>query len=370
MIRNNLVDVFLTLLKAGLWENDVQLLQFGIIDFGEVLRLAEEQSVVGLIAAGLEHIVDCKPEKTDSLQFVGQTMQMEQRNTAMNIFVAELIEKMREDGILALVVKGQGIAQCYERPLWRACGDVDLLLDDRNYQSAKVYLTHLAESVDQESGKHLGMRIGNWVVELHGNLHCGLSSRMDFVIDEVQRAVFDGAEVRPWSNGKTQVLLPAEGNDVIFIFTHFIKHFYKGGLGLRQVCDWARLLWSFKDTLDYSLLESRIRRAGLMSEWKAFAAFAVVFLGMPADAMPLYSSKTIWKRKADRIWKFILVSGNFGHNRDSKYRQYPFYLKKFYAMSRRLGDLVNHSLIFPMDSIRFLPIIIMNGVKAAIKGIG
>ena len=27
-------------------------------------------------------------------------------------------------------------------------------------------------------------------------------------------------------------MLPSANNDVVFVFTHFLKHFYKGGIGL------------------------------------------------------------------------------------------------------------------------------------------
>lgn len=72
---------------------------------------------------------------------MGQTLQLEQRNKAMNDFIACLAEKMRRVGIYSLLVKGQGVAQCYERPLWRACGDVDFLLSLSNFEKAKCFLT-------------------------------------------------------------------------------------------------------------------------------------------------------------------------------------------------------------------------------------
>ena len=55
--------------------------------------------------------------------YIGQTLQIEQRNRAINEFVARLIGELRKADVYTLLVKEQGIAQCYERPLWRACGD-------------------------------------------------------------------------------------------------------------------------------------------------------------------------------------------------------------------------------------------------------
>ena len=72
--------VFLSLVRAGLWEQDVQLLQFGKINFKEIYRRAQTQSVVGLVAAGIEHITDIKAPQFFALQIVGDTIHIEQQN--------------------------------------------------------------------------------------------------------------------------------------------------------------------------------------------------------------------------------------------------------------------------------------------------
>lgn len=368
---DNNTQAFLALVRAGLWEQDVRLSKFGNIDYTQVLSLAEEQSVVGVVAAGLEQVADVTVPKEDVLQFVGQTLQLEQKNSAMNQFIEVLIQKMRAQGIYAILVKGQGIAQCYEKPHWRACGDVDLLLSDDNYEKAKAFLRPLASIVETEGEyqKHLSLTINSWVVELHGSLRTQLSSQVDRMIDKTQKAVFYDGQVRSWMNGKTQVFLPGADNDVIFIFTHFLKHFYKGGLGLRQICDWSRLLWTYRDAIDVRLLEEWLRNAGLMSEWKAFAAFTVEYLGMPVEAMLLYDGGGRWKRKARRIKDFVLMSGNFGHNRDRSYFvKYPYVIRKFCSFGRRVGDMFCHARIFPLDSIRFLSSIVFHGIQDAVRG--
>ncbi len=91
--------------------------------------------------AGLEHVIDTKAPQEISLSLVGEALQLEQRNKSMNKFVADLVVKMRSVDIYAILVKGQGITQCYERPLWRACGDIDLLLSDSNYHKAVDFLS-------------------------------------------------------------------------------------------------------------------------------------------------------------------------------------------------------------------------------------
>ena len=320
MTNNNTnlnTDVFFSLLSAGLWEKEVWLSQYNNIDYTSIMQLAEEQSVVGLITAGLEHVTTIMPQE-EVLQFVGQTIQLEQRNQAMNRFIADLISKMRKEGVYTLLLKGQGVAQCYARPLWRANGDVDLFMSDDNYAKAKELLVSLATTVEKEyvREKHLGITINGWMVELHGRLYSGLSSKIERELDEVRYDTFYGGSVRSWDNGGVQVFLLKAENDVFYVFTHILQHFYKEGVGLRQICDWCRLLWTYRDSLNHKLLEERLMRARLMTEWNAFAAFAVDYLGMPIEAMPFYSPEAKWKRKADRINKHILSVGNMGHNRD------------------------------------------------------
>lgn len=388
-------EAFFALLRAGLFPvhgegGMVHDSSFKDVDWEKVYLLAEEQSVVGLVAAGIEAVqgswtsqatrssaglkVHGSPlvPKVLLLQWIGEVQVIEQRNKDMNAFIAALIEKLRKRDVYTLLVKGQGVAQCYEKPLWRTCGDVDLILSFDNYCNAKEYLTKIASHVDaeREDTLHLGMTIDGWVVELHGSLRCGLAKRVDRGNDELQESIFYGGNVRSWMNGGTQVFLPRADEDVIYVFTHILEHFYKGGIGLRQICDWCRLLYTCKDSLNHGLLESRIQEMGLMTEWKAFAAMAVDYLGMPAEAMPLYSSEKKWSRKGDKICAFVMEVGNFGHNRDnSYYAKYPFLIRKLYSFGRRCGDLFRHARIFPLDSLKFFPYMMYNGVKAALNGV-
>ena len=343
MDRN--LSVFFELVRAGLWENDVRLAPYGEVDYAEVLQLAEEQSVVGLIAAGIEHIVDKRPQKKDVLQFIGRTVQLEQRNQAMSWFTAEVVERMYKEGLHPLLVKGQGLAQCYERPSWRSVGDVDFFFAKEEFRKAADFFTDLSGNVVQDARytKSFGVVIDPWFIEIHGTLRSGLSTRLDKVIDAVQANTFTNGEKRVWRVGKTDVQLPCVDNDVFLVFTHFVRHCYKGGVSLRQVCDWCRLLWTYRSEFDVAMQERWIHKAGLMGEWQALAALAVEYLGMPAEAMPLVGSDvqgsgSRLSRKAERLLSFILAGGGKHKVRDT------------FALAK----------IFPGNTVKFLPSIFLN----------
>ena len=368
--KNKNLKTFFALLRVGLWGNgNLDIRIDGATEWQEVYRLATEQSVLGLVLAGLEHS-DVKPPQILLLQWIGEVQVIEQRNKEMNAFVAELIEKLRRNEIYVLLVKGQGVAQCYEKPLWRSSGDVDLLLSNNNYLKAKSALKSIASEVANEDAttKHQAMVINGFDVELHGKMPFTLSMRVEAGIDEVLDDLFCRGNIRSWDCNGTQVFLPSPDNDVILVFTHFLHHFFIEGVGLRQICDWCRLLYTYRDSLNYGLLESRIRKMGLMSEWKAFGALAIEYLGFPKDSMPLLNVdvdlNANLKKKADRIMELVLECGNFGHNKDLSYRvKYKGFTYKLVSLWRRLCDFRRFATIFPLDAPQFFVTYVTGKVK-------
>ena len=94
MAQDNNVKAFLALLRAGLWEqvndnvNDNENFVDGLsVNWADVIRLAEEQSVVGIVAAGVERLSDYSLPLTEKLTLLGKCQLIEQQNVAMNQFL-------------------------------------------------------------------------------------------------------------------------------------------------------------------------------------------------------------------------------------------------------------------------------------------
>ena len=94
-MSNNNITAFYSLIRAGLWADvDVHLDLNKKVDWDEVYQLAEEQSVIGLVLAGLEHSI-VKPPQELLLQWIGEVQMLEQQNKAMTQVVRKLVDKMR-----------------------------------------------------------------------------------------------------------------------------------------------------------------------------------------------------------------------------------------------------------------------------------
>lgn len=128
------------------------------------------------------------------------------------------------------------------------------------------------------------------------------------------------------------------------------------------------MLWRYRGIIDTAGLWLRLDVMGIMSEWKAFAAYAVEYLGMPAEAMPLYSENAKWSRKAARINAFVLEVGNFGFKQRRDFCGMSYIGRKIKSFWVRLSDMLRHFWIFPLDSVRFFGGVLLSGLHAAVRG--
>ena len=205
-------------------------------------------------------------------------------------------------------------------------------------------------------------------MELHGTMRSELWKGIERELDDIQRNIFYDGKVRSWICCKTQVFMPYFDEDVFYVFSHILHHYFRGGIGLRQVCDWCRLLWAYRDSVNLFLLESRLKKAGMMTEWKTFAALAVNALGMPYEAMPFYENSYKWQRKAERVLTFIMETGNFGHNRDLSFRQEQSAIKRKVQIFLYItGDSVRHFRNFPLDSIKVWWCMMKKGLNSLVR---
>ena len=78
-MANQSTEAFFELLRAGLWGTNAQLSRFKEVDFKKIFQTADEQSVLGLVATGIENTHDSKIPQEDALAFVSSTLQIEQQ---------------------------------------------------------------------------------------------------------------------------------------------------------------------------------------------------------------------------------------------------------------------------------------------------
>ncbi len=348
--------LFFALLRSGLWGEATELPDAvpGEDDWENVYNSAMSQTVVGLVTDGASACPAGYVPKAVSLKLMSALIKTEKTNAVIDSHVARFVSMLESGGVQPVLVKGQAVAQCYIHPSGRMPGDIDLVIDPKQYEAAKAVIIPAADSVNGEtlSNLHFGAMFGPVELELHGTVRTSLGQKINDSLDSAQALLHREGGCRFWNCLGTRVRIPSADFDALFIFTHMLQHFYCGGLGLRQICDWARVLHTNCGDIDRALLESRLARMGLLSEWKAFVGFLVVYLGLPEEEAPLYDAG--YSSKTGKLWRYIERVGNFGTKRGLRDRSKdPYLIRKVESLIVNSQDFLHHAGIFPLDSLRF-----------------
>ncbi len=361
---------FFALLRSGLW-NEVPDSAFfaGSVDWEALYRLASEQTVVPMVADGInllpKRFLPKEPERMDP--FLGDMVLTAQRNAKLDGFIPKLFRSM--EGIPAVLVKGQSLAVDYPEPARRQPGDIDLLVLPSSYEAAKAALLPKATKVLDEEREilHQGMYFKSVEVEVHGSISTLMSRKLDRKLAALLAEQFDGRELPTVEIAGTPVPVPEAGFNAVYIFVHFLQHYWSGGVGLRQLVDWTVFTSVHKRDIHPVLLETTLRDLGLLHLWQAFTGFAQEYLGCPAEKLPLAKAPD-----ADRnagIWMHLERSGNFGKRTDRTRGKESWLMRKVHSFWQKVVcDRLRHFRVFPRESLRFFLGAFGYGLQRLAKG--
>jgi len=299
---------------------------------------AQRQAVAGIIACGIERLPkEQQPPQTILLQWIGLTLQIEQRNKLTTKVCGEVVGQMEKDGLRCCVLKGQANHRYYPEGMAkrRACGDIDVwavsgerlaVRDERKsvngYRLSKGSVREVLEYVDahwERTGLcwlHCNFTDKSGVpVEVH--FHPSFFSRPKYnkrfqsYFSDIERCV-----VRETIDGVEIPVMRVE-EDVIYQMNHIYRHLIDEGVGLRQVVDYYWLLRRFQDSC-FKVKEMAFDCEGLKEvvKWLGMRKFAgaLMYVLMELLGMP---EKYLLFEPSEKDGKFlmeeILMSGNFGH---------------------------------------------------------
>ena len=363
-------DQFFALLRSGLWNEVPERGLFAEgVDWEALYRLAAAQTVTPLVTDGINRLprelLPAEPERMDP--FLGDMMSTANRNHVLDAFVPKLFRAL--EGIPVVLVKGQSLAQDYPDPERRQPGDIDLLLLPESYEAAKAVLLPKATTVLDEEKEiwHQGMRCRSIEVEIHGSISTLMSRKLDRQLAALLEEQFDGRPFPTVSIGGADIPVPDADFNALYVFVHFLQHYWSGGVGLRQLVDWMTFVSVHKRDIHPVILEKRLEALGLLNIWKVFTGFVQEYLGCPAEKLPLAAAPDAGKNA--RIWKYIRRCGNFGKNVDRTRKEEPYLVRKVHSFWRLVvADRLRHFAVFPRESVRIFLGAFGYGLQRLAKG--
>ena len=272
------VEGFFALLRAGLGaagdsfadarndngsdaRNDIVLSE---AEWEEVLSLASQQSVSGIVYAG----VSALPEEVSVPDSVTLSLMAEAgRIRRRSALVAGVLDKVMEqfEGLSPVVMKGPAVAAFYPSPELRESGDIDLF-----------FPAGVTAPSAPDGSSHL---------------------RIDGIDIDIHSAYFD-------LGLKPKVAVPSPEATLLMLSAHILKHAFSSGTGLRQICDIAL---AYKE-LDYDddMLKALWKECSIVRWNNLLSSFIRQYLGIEA---PLVKEDSA----TDRLLGIVLEGGNFGH---------------------------------------------------------
>ena len=317
------------LLRGELWGTKLSFSQLSHTEFEELMEMAGEQTVTGLVG-------DCliknniKLEREDALGLYAKMKAIEKANARVNENLVSFVKFMERKGIDYIIVKGQVAGSFYPNPNARMSGDVDLYFVGDNYQKIKSLVEQrLGKQLSKLSdGKHVEFEVNGVIFELHDKLSRLATRKHQAYWDQmIDNAILEGTDT-VIINGKEIKTLSSTYN-AMYIFVHLFYHMTASGVGLRQLCDWAMILAqsAFQDfqvkndnvnanpnkksSLNREDLGGSLKELGYFKAYKAMGAFLVEYLGLPEEQFPFVLTEKD-RKWVETIKKNILKRGNFG----------------------------------------------------------
>ena len=333
----------LILLRKALWVGNSNV-ELSATEFSSILKLAEEQTVFGLVFDVLKDMsFDGMSNRMPIYEAIGQSELIKQQNGRVNKELSSFVYECDRTGLNYFVVKGQVIACLYPHPELRQPGDIDFLIN----QILQIFPDVAFPQYFPE--KEFAFNHNGITYELHTRL-------VDFGCKK-HRVLWEDIIAKEWSqyfyvdidDVKVRTLSPTV--NAIYLFLHLFFHLIREGVSLRQFCDWAVFLHHYRNTIDKQQLTEIIQALDMQNAYKAFGCVLVDELGLPEDEFPMLitDENRRWK---ERILDDVFSGGNFGKQNHHAKTSIGF---KFETLQLAIRNCIRYHKLAPSEMRMMIP---------------
>ena len=281
-------NTFLSLLRAGLWKQDLQLPSvLDAAEWEQLLALSRGQAVMGLFLKGIAQLpADQQPPEEIQPILVTMEEAFSRANARYARVQGELLQQLADAGLHPVIQKGSEAAKYYANPSARQVGDIDLYLPKGEFSRAWKFFP----TAQMASDGALVLARDLVTIELHPRYY-----------DIHRRAE----------------KLPEPGSpcgEILLLSAHIFKHVIGHGLGCKQLCDMAVSLARLDGKYDKAELRAALKCAGLLRWHNLLCSLLVADFGLDpacclADFRPV---------DPERLRRIVRNSGHFAHHAPTK----------------------------------------------------
>ena len=312
-VRNKVL--FFDLLHSGMWgcEPDLSLYDSFEPDWIYICRLANKHAVLGWIYDGIDALPEnMRPRKEIQLKLFSMLLNIEKSNRILDFTIKEISKIYNSANIPFILLKGQGIASCYNRPNHRQPGDIDVYIGKEKYECANKLLSEngaVSMHLENLKDKHRCFEFKGVTIENHLDI-------VRFYTSDYSEAWKIFQEEKMYSEcgivnfGDEKVYVPSPYFNSIYLLLHILQHLQSSGIGLRQLCDFMTVIRNSASNFDKDIWIADIRSLGLEHAYGVMACIGNIYFGIDCSLFPFYDSK--YTELAHKMMNDILEGGNFG----------------------------------------------------------
>ena len=308
----NTQDLFLELLRSGLWGTSPTPAHFVHADWDAVFKLADIQTVGTIVLDGVALLPkDVHPPLGIKMRRIGAMQQVERTNALHRKALAAIHATLAKEGIREVYMKGQMAGMRYPNPLHRQPGDIDFAVARQDFPRTLQALSSIGKVDFGMVHEHHGMAWINGVtVEPHYKVHNFQRPSTDKAMQSMFEDVFPDHLVKVDIDCGGLPSFPPTFESV-FLVSHMVNHVYEEGLGLRQIVDYAMFLNQCGGDIMVEQHTAYLRRMRMFRAWRLFTCICERQLGLklPAFVEP-FSKKE--EEMAQRLFDDVMRVGNFG----------------------------------------------------------
>lgn len=250
----------------------------GSVDWGRFAALAGKHAVFPLVYGALKRL-DGVPAGVLADARAASAFAAVQLEKYLAV-QQQVVDCYAANGVPCAALKGLSVAALYPHPELRAAGDIDILVPCERLGEAVRLLEEAGCTRDEDFDMHVTLYCQGVCLEIHPKVsHYPDNERGRFA-----KATMEGAldhVTQRTLNGHTFPVLE-DPWQAVALLSHMERHFVSGGIGLRQLCDWAVALHAMRRTDEVVDL---VRRCGLLTYGGVVTSVCRAYLGLP-DANP------------------------------------------------------------------------------------
>lgn len=305
------MGLFLELIQVALGNRDVLSKTPADDEWVELFAMSQKQAVVGVAFDALDHLAKRGQKLPSNLLFewIGLTEQIQQQNHLVNKRCGDIVRLFLDAGFKCCILKGQGNAIMYPEPLLRQSGDIDVWVDATKEQIESFVHKMFPEA--EETSHHIDYPVFDDVnVEVHFTPTYSVLRRYQRELEKI----IEVKKINQFNNpvlladNKEMINVPTDEFNIVYQLSHMQRHFFYGGLGLRQVIDFYYLLKKVNGKVDIDKIKKEIKSLGL-------SRYASAVMWLLKNVLLMEDKYLIClpdEKRGKLLFDEIMKSGNFG----------------------------------------------------------